>query len=264
MTPLLKISNLVKTFRGVRAVDGASLEVMPGRITGLIGPNGSGKSTTIDCFTGFQRADGGEIQFDGQEISALSAPAIARLGLMRTFQDVRVYPNYNLLDNLLVVEKPFDKVSWAAELFRTSHYRNTRGNAEKRARDLIELVGLTHLIEAPAAILSYGQKKLLSFAAAMMASPRLVVLDEPVAGVNPTRVNEVADIIRRVNGEGTSFLVVEHNVDFISALCHHVLVFDRGRKLTEGNPADVHRDPLVLDAYLGLEVGQEPSLPRLT
>ena len=127
-----------------------------------------------------------------------------------------------------------------------------RRAADERARELIELVGLTRLVEAPAAVLSYGQKKLLAFAAAMMARPRLIVLDEPVAGVNPTRVNEVADILRKANRTGISFLIVEHNVEFISGLCHKVIVLEQGSKLTEGSPEDVRNDPRVLDAYLGI------------
>jgi branched-chain amino acid transport system ATP-binding protein len=263
MTSLLRVEGLVKAFRGVRAIDGASLGVEAGSITGLIGPNGSGKSTAIDCISGFQRADGGTVMLADRDIGGLSPQKIARLGLTRTFQDVRVYESYSLLDNLLVVATPFEAVGWVGQWMRSARYRQAHAQAETRARELIDLVGLTHLIDAPAVVLSYGQKKLLAFAAAMMSNPRLVVLDEPVAGVNPTRVNEVAAIIRRANRTGISFLVVEHNVDFISALCDHVIVFDRGRTLTEGKPADVHRDPLVLDAYLGIEPSDAQKIARV-
>jgi ABC-type branched-subunit amino acid transport system ATPase component len=168
-----------------------------------------------------------------------------------------VYEAYNLLDNLMVAEASFRDLSWYEGLVRTRAFRSVRRAAEERARELIELVGLTGLVEAPAAVLSYGQKKLLAFAAAMMARPRLIVLDEPVAGVNPTRVNEVADILRKANRTGISFLVIEHNVEFINSLCHKVIVFEQGRKLTEGSPEDVRNDPRVLDAYLGLAPGSE-------
>jgi ABC-type branched-subunit amino acid transport system ATPase component len=144
-------------------------------------------------------------------------------------------------------------VGWAASLFRSAAFRRTQAATEAKARDLLELVGLTRMTGAPARVLSYGQRKLLAFAAAMMSDPKIVVLDEPVAGVNPTRINEVAEILRRINQRGTAILVVEHNVDFISALCDHVIVFDRGAKLTEGPPHVVHRDPQVLQAYLGIE-----------
>jgi ABC-type branched-subunit amino acid transport system ATPase component len=262
MSPLLEITDLVKAFRGVRAVDGASFAVQPGSITGLIGPNGSGKSTAIDCISGFQRADAGRVRLDGNAIDGLAPQRIARSGLTRTFQDVRVYDTYTVLENLLVVAKPFAMTNWADAFLRTQKFRETHRQAETRALDLIGLVGLTRLTHAPALILSYGQKKLLAFAAAMMSNPSIVVLDEPVAGVNPTRVNEVVEIVRAANRGGTTFLIIEHNVDFITSLCDHVIVFDRGRKLTEGPSAQVHRDPLVLDAYLGVEPGHEPHLAR--
>jgi ABC-type branched-subunit amino acid transport system ATPase component len=252
MTALLHVSGLCKAFRGVRAVVDASFAIEPGSITGLIGPNGSGKSTTIDCISGFQRPDAGEILLDGSPINSLSPATVARAGLVRTFQNVRVYDAYSLLDNLLVAEAPFRGLHFVDALLRTRAFRSAHGAAEDRARALIESVGLTALIDAPATILSYGQKKLLAFAAAMMSRPQLIVLDEPVAGVNPTRINEVAAILRKANDGGVSFLIVEHNVEFINSLCHKVIVFDQGRKLTEGLPQDVHRDPRVLDAYLGI------------
>src|SRR6185312_4316631 len=155
--------------------------------------------------------------------------------------------------NLLAVAASFREVGWHDALLRTPRYRRARDTAAARGRELLDLVGLTRLAAAPASILSYGQKKLLALAAALMSRPRLVVLDEPVAGVNPTRINEVATILRKAKAAGTSFLIIEHNVEFITGLCDHVIVFDQGRKLTEGPPAEVHNDPRVLDAYLGIE-----------
>jgi ABC-type branched-subunit amino acid transport system ATPase component len=252
MNAVLTVAGLSKAFSGVHAVQHASFHVAEGSITGLIGPNGSGKSTMIDCISGFQRPDAGRIELDGRDITNSNPATVARAGLVRTFQNVRVYEAYNLLDNLMVAEASFRDLSWYDGFVRTQAFRSVRKAAEERARELIELVGLTRLVEVPAAVLSYGQKKLLAFAAAMMARPRLIVLDEPVAGVNPTRVNEVADILRKANRTGISFLVIEHNVEFINSLCHKVIVFEQGRKLTEGSPEDVRNDPRVLDAYLGL------------
>jgi ABC-type branched-subunit amino acid transport system ATPase component len=253
MTALLEIEGLAKAYRGVKAVAEVSFAVAAGSITGLIGPNGSGKSTTIDCVSGFQRPDRGRVALDGRDITGLAPQQIARAGLMRTFQTVRVYDEFDLVANLMVAVAPFRAVGWHDALLRTGRYRAARRDAEARARELIELVGLTRLAAAPAGILSYGQKKLLALAAALMPNPRLVVLDEPVAGVNPTRINEVARILRAANEAGASFLIIEHNVEFITGLCDRVIVFDQGRKLTEGPPAAVHGDPRVLDAYLGID-----------
>jgi ABC-type branched-subunit amino acid transport system ATPase component len=252
MSAILQIAGLSKAFNGVRAVQNASFDVEEGSITGLIGPNGSGKSTTIDCISGFQRPDTGRIELGGRNITHFRPAAVARAGLIRTFQNVRVYDSYNLLDNLLVAEASFRDLSWFDVLARTQAFRSRNAAARDRACELIDLVGLTRLIDCPATVLSYGQKKLLAFAAAMMARPRLIILDEPVAGVNPTRVNEVVDILRKANATGISFLIVEHNVEFINNLCHKVIVFEQGSKLTEGSPEDVHNDPRVLDAYLGI------------
>lgn len=253
MTALLEISGLAKAYRGVQAVADVSFAVAEGAITGLIGPNGSGKSTTIDCISGFQKPDRGKVTLAGRDITGLSPQQIARAGLARTFQTVRVYEQFDLVANLLIAVEPFRAVGWRDALLRTGRYRAARAAAEARARELVALVGLTRLAAAPAGILSYGQKKLLALAAALMPEPRLVVLDEPVAGVNPTRINEVAAILRRANEAGASFLIIEHNVEFITGLCDRVIVFDQGRKLTEGPPAEVHADPRVLDAYLGIE-----------
>ena len=188
MSALLAVDGLRKAYRGVHAVrDGVSFEVKPGSITGLIGPNGSGKSTTIDCITGFQRADAGRVVLGGIDITGRAPQQIARAGMMRTFQTVRVYDDFDLLrqparrDARRSPRRPGSTRSCAERAFAARRSKPRRGRAR-----LIELVGLTRLIHAPAGILSYGQKKLLAIAAAMMADPKLVVLDEPVAGVNPT------------------------------------------------------------------------------
>jgi ABC-type branched-subunit amino acid transport system ATPase component len=256
MTALLELSGVAKAFRGIKAVRDASFTVEAGSITGVIGPNGSGKSTTIDCLSGFQRPDAGTIRLAGEDITGLAPAAIARRGLIRTFQAVRVYETYNLLDNLLVVEAPFRGLGWFDALARTRAFRDRRVAAEARARSLIESVGLTRMIEMPASVLSYGQKKVLAFTAAMMASPKIIVLDEPVAGVNPSRINEVAEILRSANRTGVTFLIVEHNVEFINDLCDKVVVLDQGVKLTEGTAEQIHCDARVLDAYLGLAPGE--------
>jgi branched-chain amino acid transport system ATP-binding protein len=249
--PLLAVTGLAKAFAGVRAVDDLSFTLAERSITGLIGPNGSGKSTTVDCISGFQTPDAGRVVLDGRDISGLPPHEIARAGLLRTFQTVRVYDELSLLDNLLVAMQPFEGTLWRDDFFRTRRVREAERDTRARAVGLIDLIGLARYRQAPVGILSYGQKKLVALAAALMPGPKLVVLDEPVAGVNPTRVREVERILRELHDRGASFLVIEHNVEFVMNLCDRVIVLDQGAKLTEGTPAEVHADERVLEAYLG-------------
>lgn len=250
--PLLKIQNLRKSFYGVHAVDGLSLEIQPNTITGIIGPNGSGKSTTIDCITGFQKIDAGEVIFDGVEIGNRAPHMIAQAGLIRTFQTVNVYDDMSLMQNLMQAMLPFDRANWLDDLLRTRRLREAEEAARQRADELIRLIGLQRYATAPASILSYGQKKLLALAAALMPKPRMVILDEPVAGVNPSRIREVEAVILQLHAAGETFAIIEHNVDFIMRICSHVIVLVGGKKLMEGDPRTVRRDPRVLEAYLGI------------
>jgi branched-chain amino acid transport system ATP-binding protein len=249
--PIFSVRHLEKRYRGVVAVDGVSFDVAAGTITGLIGPNGSGKSTTIDCITGFQKADGGAWSLEGRSLAGQSAHAHALAGLARTFQAVRAYENFTLVDNLAVAAQARDRIGWTAAFFGTAALREAEASARARARELIALVGLAPYADAPASVLSYGQRKLLAIAATMMGDPKLVVLDEPVAGINPTMIRRVEDAILALNARGTTILVVEHNMDFIMRLCSRVIVLVGGRLLTEGTPDTIQADPRVLDAYLG-------------
>ena len=252
MTAVLEVDGLRKSFAGVEALAGVSFAVAEASITGLIGPNGSGKTTAIDCISGFQAVDGGRVLLRGGDITGRPPQEVARRGLLRTFQTVRLYERLSLRDNLAIAAQQRDAAGWLDELLRTARYRRAVAAAEARALQLLELMGLARYIDADAGMLSYGQKKLVALAAALMPNPAVVVLDEPVAGVNPTRVGEVEEILRRLNAAGQAFLVIEHNVEFIANLCHRVVVLCQGRKLAEGSPAAIRRDVRVLEAYLGL------------
>lgn len=252
MSAILEVSDLRKSYAGVHALDGVSFAVEAGSVTGLIGPNGSGKSTAIDCISGFQQRDRGRIVLDGQDISGHAAHRIARAGLMRTFQTVRIYERLSLRDNLAIAAQQFDPATWLDEFLRTRRYRQAVDKAEVRARELVELIGLKRYWGIETGILSYGQKKLVALAAALMPHPKIVVLDEPVAGVNPTRIREIEVALAQLNRAGETFLIVEHNVEFITNLCHRVIVLDQGRKLAEGTAKEIHTDPRVLEAYLGM------------
>jgi branched-chain amino acid transport system ATP-binding protein len=251
MTALLKVEGLTKRYYGLTAVDDVSYEVADGEVVGLIGPNGSGKSTCIDCISGFQPVDAGRWSLAGVDLTGLAPHRIAQAGLTRSFQTVRAYDELTLLENLCVASQETDGIGWLQALLRGKALRGADAAAEARGRDLLATVGLADYADAPAAILSYVQRKLLAIAASMMAHPKLVVLDEPVAGVNPTMVKRIEAVIRKLNGEGVTLVIVEHNVDFIMSLCHRVIVLEAGTKIADGPPGLIRSDPRVLAAYLG-------------
>jgi branched-chain amino acid transport system ATP-binding protein len=248
---LLKVDGLSKSFGAVRAVDGINMTITTGEIVGLIGPNGCGKSTTIDCVTGFARPSGGRIMFAGKDLTGLKPDRIAAAGLLRTFQNVRVYDRLTLVENLAIARQSHDRLAWWQSYLGTSATRACEEKARERGRELVDIIGLTRLADMPAGFLSYGQKKLLALAMTLMADPELVILDEPLAGVNPTVIRRVAELILKLNREGITFLIVEHNVQFIMQQCHRVIVMEQGRQLANGPPNLIWEDDRVLQAYLG-------------
>lgn len=250
-TPLLSVQNLTKSFSGITAVDDLSFTVAPGEILGLIGPNGSGKSTSIDCITGFTKADHGTTTLDGADLSRARPEQIAQAGLARTFQNVRVYDRLTLTENVLIARQAYDHVPWWKVLAGSQASTTAEQRARDRGRELIHLVGLGAMSGFPAAFLSYGQKKLLALAMALMSDPKIVILDEPLAGVNPTVIRKVAGLIATLNNSGQTFIIVEHNVQFIMDHCSRVVVMEQGRKLAEGRPSLIREDERVLQAYLG-------------
>jgi branched-chain amino acid transport system permease protein len=249
----LRVSNVVRAFGGVRAVDGASFEVRRGSLTGLIGPNGAGKSTMINLISGFDAPDSGVIEFDGKRIDGKPAHAVARLGLMRSFQTPREWGGLTVMDNMLL-SAPVEgrDAIWRGLL--TARRLRTAENADRvRARELLDAVGLLRLKDEPAGNLSGGQKRLLEFARLAAATPRLVLLDEPQAGVNPVLRERMGDLILAMVEADITVLMVEHNLPFLERLCGHVIVMALGQTIASGSMAELRANRDVVDAYLGQE-----------
>jgi len=248
---LLEIRGLTKRFLGVTAVDQVDLSVEAGELVSLIGPNGSGKTTLFNCVTGYLAPDGGRVAFRGRDITGSAAHRIARRGIGRTFQLVSVFPRLSVLDNLRTFLQQHQEESVLARLVRTPRVRRLESAATERALSLLDSVGLAGRADAPAGSLSYGQRKLLAFAAALMPDPELVLLDEPAAAVNPTMINQMKEQIRGLHRQGKTVLLVEHNMDVVMDISERVVVLDHGQKIAEGPPEAVRRDPRVVEAYFG-------------
>jgi ABC-type branched-subunit amino acid transport system ATPase component len=248
---MLEVRGLTKHFLGVPALERISFALREGEIAGLIGPNGSGKTTLFDCVTGFLAPDAGAVAFAGRDITGWSAHAIARLGFMRSFQQVRVFPRLSALENLLAAGQQHQGAHLATGFLPTPRARRLDRLLAERARELLATLGIPGTAAEPAGTLSYGQQKLLEIGMALMPRPRLLLLDEPVAGVNPTLIESIKGYLRTVNAGGVTLLIIEHNLEVVMDLCHRVFVLDSGELIAEGPPDLVRADNRVLDAYFG-------------
>ena len=232
--PILEICDVYKRFGGIEALADCSVSVAEHEIVGLIGPNGSGKTTLFNLLVGYMAPDAGRIMFRGEDIVGLRPYQIARKGMARTFQITRIFPQMTVMENLLLPARG--------------------ANVGEKASELLELVGLSAFAHEYANDLSFGQQRLLSIAQVLMLEPSLVLLDEPAAGVNPAMQHKIIDLVHRLNREGRTFLIVEHNMDLVMNVADRVLVMDYGQHLFEGAPADVQKNDAVVAAYLGGEL----------
>jgi ABC-type branched-subunit amino acid transport system ATPase component len=254
MSGLLEASGVSKSFGGVHALEACHLEVQEGQIHGLIGPNGSGKTTLFNVITGYERIQQGSVSFAGTEITNAPPDRVFGLGIGRTFQLTRIFARLSVLENMLVATQR--KQGWLRGVIR----RAGSAAEKRRATELLEFVGIAHLAHEPAGNLSFGQRKLLELASLLVADPAVLLLDEPTGGVNPTLITHLADRIAELNRTGKTFLVVEHNMEFVMKLCDRVTVLSQGAPLVSGSPDEVRSNPAVLDAYLGGEDDQATEL----
>jgi ABC-type branched-subunit amino acid transport system ATPase component len=250
MTALLRTEGVSKAYGGVQALNECSLEVEHGSIAGLIGPNGSGKTTLFNMITGYGRVDSGDVYLNDAKITNLAPDRVFGLGIGRTFQLTRIFSRLTVMENMIVAAHHKERAGQTGRLHNP--FARAGGPAtRKRAMELLEFTGIAKLAGDQAETLSYGQRKLLELSYVLMAEPAIILLDEPAGGVNPTLIGTISERIRELNKQGTTFLIVEHNMEFVMGLCDRVTVLDYGNAVVTGPPEVIRNDHRVLDAYLG-------------
>jgi len=250
----LRTEGIAKAFGGVQALSDCTIEVAQGSITGLIGPNGSGKTTLFNIITGYEKPDAGQVYLGGRSITGQSPQRVFAAGVGRTFQLTRIFPRLTVLENMLVASQH------GRRRFANPLARSGGAAGRDRAMFQLEFAGIAGHANALAGTLSYGQRKLLELAYVLVADPEVVLLDEPAGGINPSLIHLISDRIAELNATGKTFLIVEHNMEFVMGLCHHITVLDYGSVVAAGPPRIIRDDPRVLDAYLGTgEDDDEPA-----
>ena len=248
---LLEVKNISKSFGGIHALDSCSFDVNEGEILGLIGPNGSGKSTMFNVMTGVYISDTGSIKYKGEDVTKWSSDRRARFGLGRTFQLIRLFPKLTVMDNMLIAQKYVHGEGFWSQFVRKRHVEDEEKAKRKRAVELLKMVNLRRKADDLAENLSYGQQKLLEIVRALATDPEILLLDEPIAGVNPTMTNQIMSLVKSLNRKGMTVVIIEHNMNVMMKFCDRMVVLDYGKEIAAGKPSQIRKNIKVIEAYLG-------------